>query len=234
MLTPMSSSASDSSNWASEITQRTYENAALAGLMKMVDPRHKRILDVGSGAGANMKKLSESGHDLFGLTLSAGEAELCAIQGFPVVIADIAASHLPFADRTFDGVVLCHVLEHLANPVQVLESLRGLLRPEGAIYVALPNVLYYKQRWEFMAGRFRYTDTGIMDRTHLRFFDIESARALLADAGFRIVHEKVEGGVPTLGMRSSAPKFWRKIDDVSLRYFPGLFSYHVMFKAELA
>lgn len=202
--------------------------------MQMVDPRHGRILDLGSGAGANMQMLGESGHQALGLTLSVTEAKLCAGNGFPMVIADASASHLPFVDESFEAVLCCHVLEHLVDPVRVLNSIRRLLKPEGAVYVALPNALYYKQRWEFMRGRFRYADTGIMDRTHLRFFDLESARRLLGDGGFRITQEKVEGGVPAFGMRASVPKFWRKIDDVGLRRFPGLFSFHLMFKAEPA
>lgn len=234
MLTPMSSSESESSSSAPDVAQRTYENAALAGLVQMVDPRHRRILDLGSGAGANMQMLSEFGHQPLGLTLSASEAKLCAGNGFPTVIADASANYLPFVDESFEAVLCCHVLEHLADPVRVLDSIRRLLKPEGAVYLALPNVLYYKQRWEFMTGRFRYTDTGIMDRTHLRFFDIASARGLLGEAGFKIAQEKVEGGVPTLGLRSSAPDFWRKIDDLGLRRFPGLFSFHLMFKAEPA
>jgi SAM-dependent methyltransferase len=80
---------------------------------------------------------------------------------------------------TFDVVLMSHVLEHLAQPAQLLADVRRRLAVNGVIAVALPNVLHFKQRFRFLQGDFTYTDTGILDRTHLRFYTYTTGRALL-------------------------------------------------------
>lgn len=197
----------------------------------MVEADHRRILDVGTGTGSNLRAMKARGHLVTGMTISWEEAVECSRGGFQVVVADAAQPHLPFADQSFDGVLLSHVLEHLQEPASLLAALRPLVAEGGAIYVALPNAVHYKQRWEFMRGRFRYSETGIMDQTHLRFFDIGSARLLIEGAGYRIADQRVSGAVPSLGLRGKAPKLWSKLDEVGLARFPGLFGFHLMYKA---
>jgi len=66
---------------------------------------------------------------------------------------------------------LCKPLEHMAWPNVDLRRYCQLLKPNGKVYIALPNKMHFMQRWESVMGRFRYTEMGIMDRTHLCFFD---------------------------------------------------------------
>jgi hypothetical protein len=55
------------------------------------------------------------------------------------------------------------------------------------VLVLLPNVACWRIRKAlFIAGAFAYEDTGILDRTHLRFFTVDSAHALLEASGYRV------------------------------------------------
>lgn len=212
-------------------TGRVYSNQGLEPLVEMVGDGSLRILDVGCGDGTNLELLGNLGHSVCGLTISLAEAESCRGRGMSAVVADATANSLPFSTGSFDALIFSHVLEHVPFPAALLERARDLLTPQGAIYAALPNVLYYRQRLDFARGKFRYADFGILDRTHLRFFDLASARQLFEDAGFRVVEERFDGGAPSFGLRRALPSGWGRVDAAAVRRFPGLFGYQFMFKA---
>src|SRR3990172_8248055 len=90
----------------------------------------------------------------------------------------------------YDLILCSEVLEHLSRPDRLLLQLRDFLQPTGAILVVLPNVAFYKTRLSLLRGKWDYTDEGILDRTHLRFFTKHTAEMLLTDSGFRIVANK--------------------------------------------
>ena len=100
----------------------------------------------------------------------------------------------------YDVVLFGDTLEHLPDPGAVLARLRSRLKPGGALVVSLPNVANWAIRLSLLAGRFRYTDRGILDRTHLRFFTRRTLIELLEGAGFRVV--AVEASVPLPGIRA--------------------------------
>jgi SAM-dependent methyltransferase len=206
---------------------RIYENDGLPELIALVEKRHRRILDAGCGNGANMSMLRARGQAAIGITLSRAEASLCLERGLACVIGDIDRG-LPFASRSFDAVLFSHVLEHVPFPEELLRKVLDLLDDEGAIYVALPNALQFRQRYEFLRGRFRYSDNGFMDRTHLRFFDFSSARQLLEAAGLKVVVHYAIGKVPQRFLRKLFPRLAAKIDTVGTRLWPGLFAFHIL------
>jgi hypothetical protein len=94
------------------------------------------------------------------------------------------------------------------------------VEPDGRLIVALLNSLVWRQRVRFLQGKFRYTDGGLMDRIHFRFFDWTSTRALVAGAGFREISAYADGGFPlALGL-------------AALRMAPGLFDWQFVIVAE--
>jgi len=157
------------------------------GVLARVPSGCRRILDVGCGTGALGSALKD-GHPerwVAGITHSELEAERARELLDQVIIADLETCD--FRDLgEFDCVICSHVLEHLRNPADVLARLRAVLAADGVILVALPNVLYWRQRAQFLMGRFRYTEGGLMDNTHVVFFDWTTAQSLI-DRGMLIV-----------------------------------------------
>ena len=79
-----------------------------------------------------------------------------------------------------------HVLEHLRDPLAQLRTLLTRVKPGASVVISLPNVANWTVRLSILAGRFTYRDRGLLDRTHLRFFTLRTARALIEESGCRI------------------------------------------------
>jgi len=86
----------------------------------------------------------------------------------------------------FDVIVLLDVLEHLLQPEDVLRAVVDFLKPGAALIISLPNISFGGIKIDLLQNRFDYTDTGILDRTHLRFFTHRSIAQLLTGVGLEI------------------------------------------------
>ena len=96
---------------------------------------------------------------------------------------------------SFDVIIFADVLEHLAWPVGVLRQYLALLKPHGTVIVSLPNVGLWSVRLQHLAGRFDYEETGVLDRTHLRFFTRRSALRMLDAAGLKPLRRTYNPGL---------------------------------------
>ncbi|SBW22344.1 hypothetical protein FDG2_2492 [Candidatus Protofrankia californiensis] len=98
--------------------------------------------------------------------------------------------------------LLSHVLEHFADPARLLAEAQRVVAEDGLLAVTLPNVLHYSQRVKFIRGRFEYTQTGVIDATHLRFFTFYSALRLVRDSGLDVVSTLPAGGLSWWRLRN--------------------------------
>lgn len=84
-------------------------------------------------------------------------------------------------------IVLGDVLEHLPDPQSVLNKLlQQYAKPGTLVVISLPNIAHLYIRLSLLFGRFNYTDRGILDRTHLRFYTLQTARQLCESCGIRL------------------------------------------------
>jgi len=208
--------------------ERVYANQGFPELVNLVGTQPCRVLDIGCGCGANLRLLRDRGHEAIGLTLSEAEARTVEEQGLSCRVWDITNEMLPFPSESFDVLIFSHVLEHVAWPEIILRRFTQLLKPDGRCMLALPNAMQFMSRWRFLLGRFRYTETGIMDRTHLRFFDFQSARHLLENAGLEVVEHFGLGMFPMGPLREWMPGFSAKVDWLVSGRYPGLFAFHII------
>lgn len=193
-----------------------------------------RILDVGCGSGVFGERLrQERERYVVGITYSAQEAELAAKRLSQVYCADLTDFDFGPLGKV-DCVILSHVLEHLYFPAELLERLKSVLGSESVIVVALPNVVYWKQRIRFLIGQWRYQDWGVLDRTHFRFFDKRSSAELLEDAGYEIIRRKNDGPFPLLKpIRKLIGPWAERIDSVTSELMPGLLAAQFVYLARV-
>jgi 2-polyprenyl-3-methyl-5-hydroxy-6-metoxy-1,4-benzoquinol methylase len=189
--------------------------AMLANALHAGSPR---ILDVGCGAGANLRALSERLPDaeLFGIEPNAAAAKLARERArvFEVTL-DQWLKDVDAGDAgKFDALVLSDVLEHLPDPFATLEQLVSAKAVAGAdFFVSVPNYAVWYNRLNTLRGRFRYAWSGLYDRTHLRFFTRATFVELLERAGLRVLELRA---TPSLA-QSFAPllrkRFERAVDE---------------------
>ena len=163
-----------------------YFDYANPGILRRLGTGH-RVLDVGCGGGALAEAAQVSGNRVTGVERDFESAARAAARGVLVVAHD--ATDLdglaPRIGGPFDRIVFADLLEHLADPASVLAGYRRFLAPGGRVLISVPNVAAWTVRLALLCGRFRYADSGIMDRTHLRWFTCATARELAREAGYR-------------------------------------------------
>jgi 2-polyprenyl-3-methyl-5-hydroxy-6-metoxy-1,4-benzoquinol methylase len=147
------------------------------------------VLELGCGTGATLKwlKAGQYCRHTCGVELFAQAAQLAAQVADWVVQGDIEHMQLPWPPAHFDVILCLDVLEHLVDPWQVLARLTTHLKPGGRLIASIPNVRNWRALGPLLfAGRWEYTQTGILDKTHLRFFTRNSALALLQSSGLQV------------------------------------------------
>jgi SAM-dependent methyltransferase len=138
----------------------------------------------------------------------------------------------------YDVVLFMHVLEHLVDPWSVLRMARDRLSENGRVISLVPNIATWRIRKDlFFHGSFQYEDTGILDRTHLRFFTLTTAIDLHRTAGFDLVQwvptevcVPIERRLRVQLRQKRVAQLWKKI---LMERFPNLCSEILLFEARV-
>ena len=149
---------------------------------------NKEVLDFGCATGYLAHFLSQRGCRVTGLEINPEAAKTAEQYCEKVIIADLdlvsLAEILP--EKRFDVAVFGDVLEHLRNPWHTLKATINLLKPDGYVVASIPNVAHGAIRLALLKGKFEYSELGILDDTHLRFFTRETVEKLFEDTGYFI------------------------------------------------
>ena len=168
---------------------RRYFLDAKPALLELFDPRGLRILDAGCAAGGNGELLKKAGaREVVGIELSAEAAGLARTCLDAVIEGDLATVDLePLAGEPFDAVLFVDVLEHLLEPRAALVRYLALVKPGGLVVASIPNVAHVWVIANLLAARWPQKDSGIFDRTHVRFFARRDMVRLLESAGLEVL-----------------------------------------------
>ncbi len=149
----------------------TYVRQPIIDMMTHSEAADIKVLEVGCGVGMTLSHIKYLYPNalVYGIELNETAAE---IGGNIVNVrsGNIETMTLDFKEETFDYIIFADVLEHLHNPEEILKKMRKYLTKDGCILASIPNLMHGDVITELLKGNFSYQDSGILDRTHLRFF----------------------------------------------------------------
>jgi SAM-dependent methyltransferase len=167
-----------------------YYNRANPDLLSSIPAGVKRILEFGCGAGALGKavRASRSQVEYWGVEVSSEAARAARdhLSGVIEADADFFDPLTKFEPASFDLLVYGDVLEHLRDPWETLRRHHALLASGGRVLACIPNVQYWTMLGHLIRGSWQYGRDGLLDKSHLHFFDLNSIILLFENAGFRM------------------------------------------------
>lgn len=173
--------------WGFDIQYYTWARTDIISLIELDEEKPIKVLEVGCGCGATLAKIqyiwpnaSVSGIELVEAVARIGGNYLDVCQG------NIESMELPYEKESFDYIIFGDVLEHLYDPKAVLERMKPYLKENGQFICSIPNLMNESVILSLLKGEFEYTEAGILDRTHIRFFTLNSIVRMMRACGLKI------------------------------------------------
>ena len=154
-------------------------------LLNAINVPPKKVLEIGCGEGWFGKKVKELHPDCtyHGVELFPDAAKVAKDNIDGVWIGNIEERQVMDAIPTgYDLLVFGDVLEHLIDPWATLKLLRSKAADQSTCVACIPNVAHWSMIARLLAGQWTYEDAGLLDRTHLRFFTVETMIKMFQDA----------------------------------------------------
>lgn len=186
-----------------------------AQVLEAVPANVRKVVEVGTGTGALAREVLKKcpGVDYVGVEISDDYRRAATAWCSRVYLENFeqASSALMNELRDTDVVIFADVLEHFIDPWAALSRLRAVIPDHAVIIASIPNIQHWSIQLRLMSGDFRYADTGLLDRTHLRFFTRQTIIDMFTGCGFRI-----EALVPRIFAFPQQEEMLQKIAQMSL------------------
>ena len=144
----------------------------------------RSLLDIGCGDGIFLERARERGFEVYGVEPSK-EASSIGLSNDLEIFHGTLNTFICQNDKLFDVVHLKNVLEHVNNPIHVLEQCRELLREDGILYIEVPNDYNIFQLFGVWINKERKSWICIPD--HINYFNFRSLSKLLTKKNFKIL-----------------------------------------------
>jgi 2-polyprenyl-3-methyl-5-hydroxy-6-metoxy-1,4-benzoquinol methylase len=170
---------------------QTYHGKLRLEILPLIPDGINNLLDIGCGYGITAEYIKKNNYakNVEGVEFNPEALKIAQTKLDSVFKVDLNQGNNPLADITgkYDCILLLDILEHLIDPKKILDSCKAILNDPGYVIISLPNIRHYtvlmplifKNNWE-------YSEEGILDKTHLRFFTLNSATKLIESAGFKV------------------------------------------------
>ncbi len=146
-----------------------------------------RLLDVGCNIGMILRHATKRGWDVVGVEPSPPQANMCT--GFGFKVYNCFLHELPASEvGLFDVITFSDVFEHITEPLSFLEQAARFLKPDGILFVKVPNMKWsmLKQRILNLAGR--HPAQGIWGSyEHVVHYSDKTIKAMLRKGGFEVL-----------------------------------------------
>lgn len=159
-------------------------------LMSMIPSSSRRLVDVGcmQGSLARVWREQHPAAEVIGIDIDADYAELAKQHCTRALAGDIETLDDAAFDSLFpsDCWIFGDCMEHLRDPWAVLRRIRARIDADGCVLICIPNAQHWSVQWRLLSGHFRYEDSGMLDRTHLRWFTRQTLLEMFAETGWAV------------------------------------------------
>jgi 2-polyprenyl-3-methyl-5-hydroxy-6-metoxy-1,4-benzoquinol methylase len=147
------------------------------------------LLDIGCGTGATAHYIKDNGYCslAYGVEYVESAAQVASAMLDGVSCGDILTVDMPIAPSTANVILCLDVLEHLADPWSALLRLKDYLHPDGVLIASIPNIAYFPILLRIIFDRFEYQESGVLDKTHLRFFTLHTIKKMFDECDYEII-----------------------------------------------
>lgn len=161
-------------------------------IIRLVPP-NSLVLDIGCGRGGLLKHLRDKLNcKVVGIDISDVAIKICQEKGIKTILCNIEKEEIP---GKYDVIILSAILEHLENPISLLNKIRSNLNKNGCVIIGVPNfsTLYSRIMYLFGMNATRYGKTkkdmklGIQPPDHIRFFNKPTLLYILERCGYKPV-----------------------------------------------
>lgn len=153
--------------------------------------RNGNLLEVGAGSGGTLlfAKQNRYASKVTGIDIqSINHSYQSHSEIDQFVIGNVEQDDLFFTQQPFDVIICGDVLEHLIDPWYTVQKLKSYLSKDGVIIASIPNFREIATLTNIcFKGDFKYQESGILDKTHLRFFCKKNIEELFIHNGFQII-----------------------------------------------
>lgn len=149
--------------------------------------KNKIVLDVGCGSGFMSKTLKDRNNIIWGIDQSEDNLIIARKYLDKTIRLDIENKRAELPKNFFDIIILADILEHIRNPENILVQFNKFLKRDGVVIISIPNIANWSIRLKLLFGNFDYSDTGILDKTHLHFYTFKTIKRLVKKCGYSIV-----------------------------------------------
>lgn len=168
-----------------------YFSNARKDVFRFLPEKVERVLEIGCGTGETLSfvKSKYKNSIAVGIELTESAALLAAPKVDLIKNIDIENCNCTTELGQFDLILLLDVLEHLKDPWKVLKTLvQNNLFPGGTVITSIPNARNHALIFQLLLGNFEYIESGVRDKTHLRFFTKRSMCRMVKEAGLDIIN----------------------------------------------
>lgn len=199
------------------------ENTSWFKVKNIIKPG-STVLDIGCSSGNFGKVLiDQKGCVVDGIELDKGDYEIAKNNLRYVYNMNIENDNIDVFSEKYKYIYFGDVIEHLVYPVRTLKKVKSLLAEDGGVLFSIPNMAYISVRLDLLRGGFDYGETGLLDKTHLHFYDLNEVHRVFEDAGYSIkILDYVERDLPSETLKYELNDIGLKANDKFLKSAKGL------------
>mgnify|MGYP006142908667 CR=1 FL=1 len=159
-------------------------------LLKLIPIQSKKIIEVGCSSGALAREFKKISSDCYwvGIEIDSMYAEMAKRHCDESIVLNIENAPESFWQETknADCWLFGDTLEHLKDPWAIIKLIRANISKIGTVVACIPNAQHWSLQAKLSAGDFRYEVSGLLDRTHLRWFTRQTIIEMFEQSGFQI------------------------------------------------